>query len=420
MGGAAEKLPFTPDKEYDVIVIGGGSGGLSFVQEARELGLSVAVFDYVQPTTHGTTWGLGGTCVNVGCIPKKLFHIGVGMQETAGMTKWYGWKTNGEKPEHDWDVLRDGIQAYIRSINFSYKSKMSEIGADYVNAFAKFENENEVTFEFKGKTHKLKAKNFVIAAGGRPRDYPGIPDLAEHAITSDDLFSLKEDPGKTLVIGGGYIALECAGFLAGLGKDVTMINRSTFLRVMDDDMSFRIVDDMEAHGVKALTQTVPVGVKKLGDRLFEVELKTGDKLYKMEVNTILVAIGRDSHPEKFNIQNTGVELARSHKIKGRSDEMERSNVDHIYAIGDNLEDCPELQPVASKSGKLLAHRIHQRLNSKLSEQEILSKYSMDYKYIPTTVFSPTEYSFIGMTEEEAIKAHGEENIEVYQKEVTPL
>lgn len=151
MGGAAEKLPFTPDKEYDVIVIGGGSGGLSFVQEARELGLSVAIFDYVQPSVHGTTWGLGGTCVNVGCIPKKLFHIGVGMQETAEMTKWYGWKASDEKPEHDWSVLREGIQNYIKSINFSYKSKMSEIGADYVNAFARFESANEIAFEFKGK-----------------------------------------------------------------------------------------------------------------------------------------------------------------------------------------------------------------------------------------------------------------------------
>ena len=110
---------------------------------------------------------------------------------------------------------------------------MKELEIDYVNAFAQFENDKTVKFKYQDKDFTLKAKNFVIAAGNRPRDYPGIPSLAEHAITSDDLFSLKEDPGKTLVIGGGYIALECAGFLNGLGKDVTMINRSTFLRVMD-------------------------------------------------------------------------------------------------------------------------------------------------------------------------------------------
>lgn len=158
---------------------------------------------------------------------------------------------------------------------------MKEVEIDYINSFAQFENDKTVKFKYKDQDYQLKAKNFVIAAGNRPRDYPGIPSLAEYAITSDDLFSLKEDPGKTLVIGGGYIALECAGFLNGLGKDVTMINRSTFLRVMDSDMAFRIVDDMEQNGVKALTQTVPVGVEKIGDKLYEVELKTKDKLHKI-------------------------------------------------------------------------------------------------------------------------------------------
>lgn len=157
-------------------------------------------------------------------------------------------------------------------------------------------DDKSVKFKFgsDNKEYSLKAKNFVIAAGNRPRDYPGIESLKKYAITSDDLFSLEEDPGKTLVIGGGYIALECAGFLNGLGKDVTMINRSTFLRVMDSDMAFRIVDDMENSGVKAMTNTVPVGVEKIGDKLYEVELKTNDKLHKIQVNTILVAIGRDA------------------------------------------------------------------------------------------------------------------------------
>lgn len=122
---------------------------------------------------------------------------------------------------------------------------MSELGIDYVNAFAKFKDSENVQFEFENEQYNIKAKNFVIASGNRPRMYPGVPGLAENAITSDDLFSLDRDPGKTLVIGGGYIAVECAGLLTGLGKEVIMVNRSSFLRVMDDDMSFRIVDDME-------------------------------------------------------------------------------------------------------------------------------------------------------------------------------
>lgn len=200
------------------------------------------------------------------------------------------------KLEHDWKTLRNNIQDHIKAINFGYRNKMSEFQIDYVNAFAQFQDDKSVKFKFgsDNKEYSLKAKNFVIAAGNRPRDYPGIESLKKYAITSDDLFSLEEDPGKTLVIGGGYIALECAGFLNGLGKDVTMINRSTFLRVMDSDMAFRIVDDMENSGVKAMTNTVPVGVEKIGDKLYEVELKTNDKLHKIQVNTILVAIGRDA------------------------------------------------------------------------------------------------------------------------------
>ena len=183
------------------------------------------------------------------------------------MLESYGWKPSDTVLKHDWETLRNNIQDHIKAINFGYKSKMSELDIDYVNAFAKFENESEIKFKYgkEDKEYLLKAKNFVIATGNRPRDYPGIESLKKYAITSDDLFSLKQDPGKTLVIGGGYIALECAGFLNGLGKDVTMINRSTFLRVMDHDMAFRIVDDMETSGVKALTQTVPVNVEKIGE-----------------------------------------------------------------------------------------------------------------------------------------------------------
>ena len=171
---------------------------------------------------------------------------------------------------------------------------MQEIGADYINAFASFENSNEVRFTHGAQNtpYTLKAKHFVIAAGNRPRGYPGQPELSEYAVTSDDLFGLEEDPGKTLVVGGGFVAVECAGFLRGLGKEVIMINQSRFLRTMDDDMTFRIIDDMEAHGVQVMTKTVPTGAKKLGDKSFEVELMTNGEKQKVEVNTILLAIGR--------------------------------------------------------------------------------------------------------------------------------
>lgn len=184
------------------------------------------------------------------------------------MLKDYGWKVEQQEDyDHEWTTLRENVQNHIKSINFGYKSKLKELDIDFINAMAKFEDDKNVVFNYgpEEKQYKLQAKNFLIAAGNRPRFYPGLADLSEYSITSDDLFSLKEDPGATLIIGGGYIAVECAGFLNGLGKDVTMVNRSSFLRIMDNDMTKRIVDDLKTHGVKAIERTVVTGARKIGD-----------------------------------------------------------------------------------------------------------------------------------------------------------
>ena len=215
------------------------------------------------------------------------------------MLNSYGWKVDeNHKHEHEWTTLRENIQNHIKAINFGYKSKLKELDIDYINAMAKFDDDKSVVFTYGSdeKEYKLQAKNFLIAAGNRPRFYPGLADLSDYSITSDDLFSLKEDPGSTLIIGGGYIAVECAGFLNGLGKEVTMVNRSSFLRVMDDDMTFRIVDDLRSNGVKAIERTVVTAARKVGDKVFEVDLQSGDKKNTITVNTILVAIGRDANP----------------------------------------------------------------------------------------------------------------------------
>lgn len=228
---------------------------------------------------------------------------------------------------------------------------MGETGIHYVNSKAEFANDKQVQFQYRGifeketTTYKVKGKNFLIAAGGRPRQYPGIP--AELAVTSDDLFSLTTDPGTTLVVGGGYIAIECAGFLAGLGKKVHILNRSTFLRSMDQDMAAKIVEQLEEEGVITHTQTKVNSVKLLEDGKKQVELEVNGKQKTITVDTILVAIGRDSDPSGMKIENAGVKYNnRSNKIIGRPNEKERTNVDHIYAVGDIVEGVPELMPVA--------------------------------------------------------------------------
>lgn len=146
----------------------------------------------------------------------------------------------------------------------------------------------------------------MIATGVRPRQYESFPELKEWAITSDDLFSLKENPGKTLVVGGGYIAVECAGFLRGLGNEVILANRSPFLRVFDSDMAFKVVDQLEEEGIHLMPNAIIKSVKKLEDKLFEVEVETKSgknvKTEKLTVNTILMAIGRDPNPSAYGAQ----------------------------------------------------------------------------------------------------------------------
>jgi len=178
----------------------------------------------------------------------------------------YGWgkytSDTGHSLENNWEVLRQNIQDYIKGINFGYKKKLKEIGVDFIDAKALFKDPHTVQFQYGSdkQGHELKAKAFVIATGVRPRQYESLPELKNWAITSDDLFSLKENPGKTLVVGGGYIAVECAGFLRGLGNEVILANRSSFLRVFDGDMANKVVDQLEEEGIHTMANTIIKGV----------------------------------------------------------------------------------------------------------------------------------------------------------------
>ena len=211
-----------------------------------------------------------------------------------------------------------------------------------------------------------------------------------------------------------FIAIECAGFLKELGNEVIMINRSSFLRVFDQTIAGKILENMKSGKLKALEKATIKNIDKISDTEYIVELLVDGEVKKAKVNTIMLAIGRD--PNTSILSETSIELnSRSYKIQGREEEPERTNIENIYALGDVLEGVPELMPVAQKSGKLLAKRINERIKGNMNESEILNNFSMDYDHIPTTVFSNIEYSFVGISEEEATC-----EIEVYHREVTPL
>ncbi|XP_059490881.1 thioredoxin reductase 1, cytoplasmic-like [Neocloeon triangulifer] len=397
--------------DYDLAIIGGGSGGIAASKEAAALGKKVVVFDFVKPTPVGTTWGLGGTCVNVGCIPKKLMHKAALFGEDFNDAPYFGWEMP-EKVNHNWNKMVEEIQMYLKSLNFGYRTTLREKGITYVNAYATFKEPNKIeAFDKKSKATEVTARNFIVAVGGRPR-YPNIPGAIEYGITSDDLFSLPYCPGKTLLVGASYIALECAGFLRGVGLDVTVMVRSIFLRGFDQQMAELIGQQMESHGTKFVRGCVPVSVEKIQDGtpgLLKVTGKLNDgSEYVDEFNTVIFAIGRDACTPSLNLDQFGVKFNPSNG-KIIADEREKSTVDHIHAIGDVIDGKLELTPVAIQAGKLLVRRLY-------TTSEVLT----DYVNVPTTVFTPLEYGCVGLSEEDALAKYGPENIEVYHTHFQPL
>jgi len=394
--------PLQHEYDYDLIVLGGGSGGLACAKEAVAHGAKVACLDFVKPTPIGTKWGIGGTCVNVGCIPKKLMHqaalLGEGLHEAVS----YGW----EIPEvgaikSNWSNLVQSVQNHIKSVNWVTRVELRDKKVEYINALGSFIDPHTINCVMKdGSNRRITGLNIVIAVGGRPR-YPDIPGAVEFGITSDDLFSLAEAPGKTLIVGASYIALECAGFLKGLGFNTTVMVRSIVLRGFDQQMANIIADSMVERGVHFLHKTIPLSVEKQDNgRLFvkyintETQKEEGDSY-----DTVLWAIGRYGLTDDLKLDNAGITVKDNKIIV---DNAEQTNIHHIYAVGDIIHGRPELTPVAILSGRLLARRLFGN-----------STQLMDYADVATTVFTPLEYACVGMSEEQAIQQLGEPNVEVF-------
>uniref|UniRef100_A0A8V5HGF4 thioredoxin-disulfide reductase (NADPH) n=1 Tax=Melopsittacus undulatus TaxID=13146 RepID=A0A8V5HGF4_MELUD len=399
--------------DYDLIIIGGGSGGLACSKEAAGFGKKVLVLDYVVPTPLGTSWGLGGTCVNVGCIPKKLMHQAALLGQALQDSRKYGWQYE-EQVKHNWETMVEAIQNYIGSLNWGYRVSLREKSVTYLNSYGEFVEPHKIkATNRKGQVTYHTAETFVLATGERPR-YPGIPGDKEYCITSDDLFSLPYCPGKTLVVGASYVALECAGFLAGLGMDVTVMVRSILLRGFDQEMAERIGAYMETHGVKFIKKFVPVQVEQLEEgmpgRLKVTAKSTGGEpeIFEEEYNTVLLAIGRDACTRNIGLETIGVKINEKNGKVPVNDE-EQTNVPYVYAIGDILEGKLELTPVAIQAGKLLARRLYGGSSTKC-----------DYINVPTTVFTPLEYGSCGLSEEKAIEGYGKQNLEVYHSLFWPL
>uniref|UniRef100_A0A8C6FXX3 thioredoxin-disulfide reductase (NADPH) n=1 Tax=Moschus moschiferus TaxID=68415 RepID=A0A8C6FXX3_MOSMO len=349
-----------PAYDYDLIVIGGGSGGLACAQEAAVLGRKVMVLDFVVPSPRGTSWGLGGTCVNVGCVPKKLMHQAALLGQALTDSRKFGWEYS-QQVRHSWATMTEAIQSHVGSLSWGHRLALREKAVTYVNSYGEFVEHHKVkATNEKGQEAFYTAAKFVIATGERPR-YLGVEGDKEHCITSDDLFSLPYCPGTTLVVGASYVALECAGILAGLGLDVTVMARSVLLRGFDQEMAEKVGASLQQLGVRFLRKFVPVEVQQLEKGLpgrLKVVAKSTEGPETMEgvYNTVLLAIGRDSCTKKLGLEKIGVNISEKTGKIPVNDE-EQTSVPYVYAVGDVLEGKPQLTPVAVQAGKLLARRL---------------------------------------------------------------
>ena len=376
-------------KEYDYIVIGGGSGGIASANRAAMHGAKVILFEGKE---------VGGTCVNVGCVPKKVMWYGAQVAETlhryAGE---YGFDVTINK--FDFAKLKANRQAYIDRIHGSYERGFDSNGVERVYEYARFVDPH--TVEVAGE--RYTAPHILIATGGHAL-YPNIPG-SEYGITSDGFFELDEVPKRTAVIGAGYIAIEVAGVLNALGSDTHLfVRKDRPLRTFDKDIVDVLVDEMAKSGPTLHTHANATEVVKNADDSLTISFDNGETI---TVDCLIWAIGRAANTSGFGLEKTGVKLTEKGTIY--SDEFENTSVPGIYALGD-VTGKLDLTPVAVKAGRQLSERL---FNNKADAK-------LDYTDVATVVFSHPVIGSVGLTEEKAIAKYGEENIKVYKSSFTPM
>ena len=376
-------------KEYDYIVIGGGSGGIASANRAAMHGAKVILFEGKE---------VGGTCVNVGCVPKKVMWYGAQVAETLHRyASEYGFDVTINK--FDFATLKANRQAYIDRIHGSYERGFDSNGVERVYEYAKFVDPH--TVEVAGE--RYTAPHILIATGGHAL-YPNIPG-SEYGITSDGFFELDEVPKRTAVIGGGYIAVEVAGVLNALGSDTHLfVRKDRPLRTFDKDIIDVLVDEMAKSGPTLHTHANATEVVKNADDSLTISFDNGETV---TVDCLIWAIGRAANTSGFGLEKTGVELTERGNIY--SDAFENTSVPGIYALGD-VTGKLDLTPVAVKAGRQLSERL---FNNKADAK-------LDYTDVATVVFSHPVIGSVGLTEEKAIAKYGSENIKVYKSSFTPM
>ena len=373
------------DFDYDFLVIGGGSGGVRASRLAASLGARVAVVEAAQ---------LGGTCVNVGCIPKKLLSHAAHFSQQAEEAKGYGWQL--DKPQFDWATLIANKDREITRLNGVYDRMMAGAGVTVIHGHASLSGPHEV--QVNGQS--IQARHILIATGGTPR-LPDIPGI-EHAISSNEAFHLAQLPKRVVVVGGGYIAVEFASIFNGLGAQTTLLHRrQQLLRGFDADLGLHLVQEMAQLGVSFRWNEEILSIDKQTDGL-HLQLQGGEQLV---VDCVMYATGRVPLLEGLGLDAAGVKVNAKGAIE--VDAKFTTNVPSIHAVGD-VVDRMALTPVALAEGTVVAHHLFGQGG----------KSAPDYELVPTAVFSHPQVGTVGLSEEVARERFGA--VQIFESRFRPL
>jgi glutathione reductase (NADPH) len=372
-------------QHYDLIAIGAGSGGLAVAEKAAQLGQRVAVIEAART---------GGTCVNSGCVPKKVMWYAAHLAHGADDAAAFGIPVSRGKT--DWQKLVSGRDGYIANINRYWNRYLQEQAIEYIEGRARFVDTH--TLEVNGQSYS--AEHIVIA--GQPI-MPPVPG-AELGITSDGFFQLEQQPERVALIGGGYIGVELAGMLKALGSEVTLVGREErVLKYFDPMVSAVLQDEMRKQGIDLHLNFQVAGLAKTATGI-ALDSAQGERLEGFDC--VIWAVGRAPNTPELNLQAAGVETRANGIVP--VDDYQNTNVSGIYAIGDITGRAP-LTPVAIAAGRRLAERLFDNQPQR----------RLDYTNIPSVVFSHPPIATIGLTENRARERHGDQ-VTIYQTHFTPM
>lgn len=371
--------------DYDLLVVGAGSGGIRAARASAKLGARVGIAENAS---------LGGTCVNAGCVPKKLFFYAAHFSDDFTSAKGFGWSVNNK--EFNWEKLIINKNMEISRLNNLYEKLLHDAGIKLIKGHAILNSPHSITVG----EQSYSAKRILLATGGQPY----IPDIPgrQHIISSSEVFSLKTLPEKIIIVGGGYIAVEFAGIFNGLGVDTTLIHRDKlFLRGFDQDIRNFLAIEMDKKGIKLRFETEVKELKKNNQKL---RATLSDESI-LSAGQILYATGRKPRTRDMGIENIGVKTDDNGAVI--IDETYQTNIPTIYAIGD-ITNRINLTPVALAEGSYIARLFYDSKN--------LTR--VDYRNIPTCIFSQPNVSSVGLSEQAAKKKYAK--IDVYRTSFTPM